>query len=105
MANQHSPLAPASQKAQILAYVKAHPACTTHDLREAVSLDLARIGMYLARLQNDGLVTREKTRGVRLIRWTAVEPEPADAAPQQTVVQRWEPAQMPAQSWAAALGL
>jgi DNA-binding transcriptional ArsR family regulator len=103
MANQHSIPEPSSQKQQILAFVKAHPACTTHDLRAAVNLDLARIGMYLTRLQNDGLVTREKTRGVRLIRWTAVEPEPVEAAPQQLVVQNWEPPQIPAQSWLSAL--
>lgn len=106
MANQHTLPEPTSQKAQILAFVRAHPCCTTHDLRAALGYELDRTGMYLNRLQNAGLVMREKTPGTRLLRWSAVEePDEADAAPIRILRTEWEPAQIAAQSWMSALGL
>lgn len=65
-----------SQADRVLAYVKEHPQCTTTDIRAALGLsERANIGSVLIRLYFEDKVAREKSSGVRHVRWTAVEAE------------------------------
>lgn len=72
------------QKEEILAFVRAHPGCTTHDIQAGCSIKiLSRIGMYLAdsvKLPKD-----------RLLRWHAIdlEEKPIDDEPVRIVRKEW----------------
>lgn len=77
------------QRLQVLEFVCLHPQCTTSDIIASLKIgDHARVGTILTRLYHEGLVVREKNRGQRHIRWSAVEDEEASVS-LECKVQGW----------------
>jgi DNA-binding transcriptional ArsR family regulator len=72
MANQYTQAANETQRARVLAFVRAHPECTTHDLRNAFGIDVMNAGVCLTSLRNAGLVRSEREPGELLARWYVV---------------------------------
>lgn len=106
MANAHTPQTGETQREKILQFVRAHPECTTREIQGSCHLVISRIGMYLARLQSAGLVNSQKTKGQRLLRWTAVPDEDeAEPLPARVVTTTWEPVKIAPQGIFAALGI
>lgn len=90
--NQHTPHE-LRQSPRILEFVRAHPECTTKEIRAAFNLGLDRIGCCLTRLRDAGLVTSEKLPNDRSLRWSAIDADLVEDVlrPRQATVKAWAP--------------
>jgi len=86
MANQYTK--GPTQKGGVLAYVISHPNANSGEIARATGVAFTRTCQYLAQLERDGLLVRDKCEGERAARWCAAGGE-FDDSPVRRFVKEW----------------